>query len=145
MIESASVIASRTLAVGKPALFFSINDQNKAGAEAVAGTFISNFLSGLTLTKHVRACQRALTFDEFLLVPDTGANQNPTRNPAMLAIDAKPERGITGMEGVRSRNLFPELPTFQLPCNIRCSICFLLQPDNCTTHEHSYQLFQPLE
>ena len=43
MIESASVNASRTLAVGKPALLFCINNQNKAGAEA-AGTFISDFL-----------------------------------------------------------------------------------------------------
>jgi hypothetical protein len=43
MIESASVIARRRLAFGIPAFLFCINDQNKTGAEAVAGTFISNF------------------------------------------------------------------------------------------------------
>ena len=49
------------------------------------------------------------------------------------------------MVRVRTRNLFPELPTFQLLRNIRCSICFLLQVGNRTTRGHIHRLFQPLE
>jgi hypothetical protein len=49
------------------------------------------------------------------------------------------------MVGVRTRNLFPELLTFQLLRNTRYSICFLLQAHNRTPHEHTYQSAQPFE
>lgn len=49
------------------------------------------------------------------------------------------------MVRVRTHTLFPALPTFQRPRNIRCSICFLLQADSRTPREHTYRLFQPLE
>ena len=119
MIESASVIASRRLAVGETALLFCINDQNKAGAEAVAGTFISNFLKPPHANKAPSRLSTRLTEAlglslEYQLQLGSFASKNPTKFGTLSAVMNRPAgRQMRPSAALPTWCVFAPTPYFQ--------------------------------